>query len=136
MLVFGQNQSAEQAVKSIEAKYQEAAKNNDLAFIKAHLAAGYQGVQFDGSTQDDLALVSAREKGVYSIASYKLVSQSIHVIGPTAVVTECMFIDFSVNGASKAGDYQVTRVWQTTDDGWKVISLQMTPRVKACAVGK
>lgn len=128
----GQATSGESEVRKLEAQYQAAVKSNDLAFISAHLASSYVGIQPDGTEQDRMTVISARKANAYQVKSLQAFHQSIAMSGPTAVVTMCLQLDYTLYGKQMGGSYTVLRVWQKTGQEWKVLSLQMTPRVSVC----
>jgi hypothetical protein len=128
----GQTRRDDSEIKSLESAYRVAVMSNDIPFFIKHIARSYLGTDSDGIVVDQTDLMAARRENVFKFNSYEIVKQTIHLSGETAVVSECLNLDFTKSSLPHNGSFQVSRVWQKSQGVWIVLMFQNTLRTKPC----
>jgi ketosteroid isomerase-like protein len=136
LTAFGQTKRDNSEIKSLESAYRIAVMSNDIPFFMKHIAPSYLGTDSDGIVVDQAALMTARRHNVFKFNTYEIVKQTIHLSGETAVVSECLNLDFTKSSLPHNGSFQVSRVWQKSQGVWMVLMFQNTLRTRPCQAGE
>jgi len=119
-------------VKALETSYLKAVADNDLSFFETHIASEYMGVDNEGDVSDQAKLLAAHKTHPIKLSSSEVVNQTVHISGNTAVVSECLTLDFTKLSVRTAGSFQISRVWQKRGTDWEVLLFQSTPKPQGC----
>lgn len=126
---FASHPDDEAVVAALDAKYQEAVKNNDVSTMDRILADDFVLVSGRGQTQSkaDLLKESASHSIVYD--HQEDTNRTVRIWGDTAVVTALLWAKGTENG--KSFDYRLwfSDVYLRTPTGWRYTFAQASLRL-------
>ncbi|HXG67014.1 MAG TPA: nuclear transport factor 2 family protein [Blastocatellia bacterium] len=131
----GQNTTPtdESVIAALDAEYQEAVKNNDVATMDRILADDFVLVTGDGTvyTKADLLKEAAEKRVIYE--RQEDTNQTVRVWGDTAVITALLWARGTDRG--EPFDYKVwfSDTYVRTAEGWRYVFGQSSLRLPATA---
>jgi hypothetical protein len=109
-------------VQSAEVALRRAQLTGDVVALDALLDEALVFTGPDGaiySKHDDL---NAHRTGVVRITQLEPSDERVQDFGSIVVVSVRMEMRGSFQGAAFAGPFRYTRIWRTTDNGWRVVA--------------
>jgi ketosteroid isomerase-like protein len=121
-------------IEDLEEQWRLATVNGDIAAMDKLLSPDYVGISMTGQVNTKEQQLDRLRNRTLVLKSLELSDLKVKLVGSVAIVTGHTIVDGTNDGASVAGEYRYTRVYQRTPSGaWTITNYEVTriPRPKA-----
>ncbi|HXH41361.1 MAG TPA: nuclear transport factor 2 family protein [Thermoanaerobaculia bacterium] len=118
--------SDEQSLRRLEREQALATYMGDATWFRAHTSDDYVLITGSGAVKTRAELIAELEKGVV-MEPYEPAEVTVRAHGSTAIVSGRLLQKYTQKGERVTADLRFSDVWIKTDDGWYMISGQVSP---------
>jgi len=119
--------AAEQEIRDLERKFEQAVLKGDVAFFERVLAKNFLHTTQTGKMRDREQWLSNHKAGQSSYDALNVDQLTVHIYGDSAVVTAIIKpTGRDSQGKPIEGQYRYLRVWSKQNGAWQVVAFQST----------